>query len=112
MTNETRMRAIVHERYGEPDVLRLESMALPALGEGDVLVRVHAASVNPADYFTLSGSPFLVRLVTGLTKPKDRVLGRDVAGRVEAVGPGVTRFRPGDEVFGELVHGAYAEYVA
>lgn len=108
------MRAIVRDRYGPPAVLRLEQIPVPTPGAGDVLVRVRAASVNAGDWHILRADPFLVRLaVGGLFRPRHRVLGSDVAGVVEAVGAGVTAFRPGDEVFGDLSasgFGAFAEY--
>ncbi len=104
------MKAITQDRYGAPDeVLRLTELDPPAVGDGDVLVRVRAASVNAADWHIVRGSPFLVRFSTGLRRPKHPVPGTDVAGVVEAVGGSVTRFRPGDEVFG-WCNGAFAEY--
>ena len=108
------MKAIVRGRYGSPDVLELTEIDKPEPGDDEVLVRVHAASVNPADWHFLRGTPYIARLQLGLRKPKDRVLGCDVAGRVEALGKDVTMFRPGDEVFGSpFMHGlgAFAEYV-
>ncbi len=108
------MKAIVRGRYGSPDVLELTEIDKPEPGGDEVLVRVHAASVNPADWHFLRGTPYIARLQLGLRKPKDRVLGCDVAGRVEAVGKDVTMFRPGDDVFGSpFMHGlgAFAEYV-
>jgi NADPH:quinone reductase-like Zn-dependent oxidoreductase len=104
------MRAIVHDRYGSPDMVRVEEVDKPAAREGEVLVRVHAVSVNPADWHFLTGTPYLMRVGTGVSKPKDRVLGLDFAGRVEEVGGNVTGLRPGDEVFGAH-SGAFAEYV-
>ncbi len=107
------MKAIVIDRYGTPDVLRLEEVAKPVPGDGEVLVRVRASSVNPYDWHFLTGLPKLFRpAFGGLRRPKYRILGADLAGQVEAVGPGVTRFAPGDEVFGQTTAGAYAEYVA
>ena len=109
------MKAIVRETYGPPDVLHLAEVPRPALGDGDVLVRVHAASANAGDWHLLRGTPFPFRLVAGLRIPRVKIIGTDVAGRVEAVGRNVTRFRPGDEVFGELSRcgfGAYAEFAA
>ncbi len=104
------MKAITQDRYGAPEeVLRLTELDPPAVGDGDVLVRVRAASVNAADWHIVRGSPFLVRFSTGLRRPKHPVPGTDVAGVVETVGGGVTRFRPGDEVFG-WCNGAFAEY--
>lgn len=107
------MKAVVRETYGSPDVLHLEDVPVPTPGESDVLVRVRAASANAGDWHLLRGTPLPFRLVAGLRIPKFRVIGTDVAGIVEAVGRTVTRFRPGDEVFGELSRcgfGAYAEY--
>src|SRR5262245_10874281 len=109
------MKAIVRETYGPPEVLHLEDVPVPTLGDRDVLVRVRAASANAGDWHLLRGTPFPFRLVAGLRKPRFKIIGVDIAGRVEAVGRNVTRFRPGDEVFGELSRcgfGAYAEYVA
>jgi len=109
------MKAIVRETYGPPDVLHLEEVPLPTLRDGDVLVRVRAASANAGDWHLLRGTPLPFRLVAGLRIPKFKIIGTDVAGHVEAVGRNVTRFRPGDEVFGELSRcgfGAYAEFAA
>jgi NADPH:quinone reductase-like Zn-dependent oxidoreductase len=110
------MKAIVCDEYGAPnEVLRLTDMAQPAIGDDDVLVRVLAASVNPADWHLVRGTPYIARLQLGLRKPRWRILGCDVAGRVEAVGPNVTTLRPGDEVFGSLFmrgFGAFAELVS
>lgn len=109
------MKAIVRETYGPPDVLHLEDVPVPTVGDGDVLVRVHAASANAGDWHLLRGTPFPFRLVAGLRTPKFKIIGTDIAGRVEAVGRNVTQFSPGDEVFGELSRcgfGAYAEFAA
>ena len=104
------MKAIVQDRYGPPDVLRLEEIAKPMLKDDGVLVRVRAAAIHSGDYFGVRGVPVLTRLFIGFPKPKkDYVVGADVAGHVEAVGRNVTRFQPGDEVFGEP-GGACAEY--
>jgi len=105
------MKAIVYRRYGSPDVLRLEEVARPIVKEGDVLVRVHAASVNPLDWHLLRGQPYIVRPTSGWRRPKRNIPGVDVAGVVEAVGRNVTELRPGDEVFGEKTR-ACAEYVS
>jgi NADPH:quinone reductase-like Zn-dependent oxidoreductase len=108
------MKAIVRSQYGSPDVLRLKDIAKPVAKDDEVLVRVHAAGVNMADVDYLRGRPTIARLGTGLPRPKNLVLGLDVAGQVEAVGNDVTRFQPGDEVFGDLTefgYGAFAEYV-
>jgi NADPH:quinone reductase-like Zn-dependent oxidoreductase len=104
------MKAIVQNGYGSPDVLALKEVATPAIKEDQVLVRVHGVSINAGDYFTMRGSPWLVRFSTGFPKPKDYILGWDMAGRVEAVGSAVTQFQPGDAVFG-AVNGAFAEFV-
>lgn len=105
------MKAVVYTEYGSPDVLHIEEVEKPVPNEDQVLVKVHAASVNAVDRHLLSADIFLVRLMGGgLLKPKDPRLGVDLAGRVEAVGSNVTQFRPGDEVFG-CRHGAFAEYV-
>ncbi|MDC0716816.1 NAD(P)-dependent alcohol dehydrogenase [Nannocystis bainbridge] len=104
------MRAIVQSAYGGPEVLRLEEVARPEVGAGEVLVRVHAASVSRGDVHLLTGKPYLLRLMFGLRRPKQRVAGQNVAGVVAAVGPGVTAFAPGQRVFG-LVQAGFAEYV-
>jgi NADPH:quinone reductase-like Zn-dependent oxidoreductase len=106
----TTMKAIVRERYGSPDVLELRDIEKPALDDDSMLVRVRAASINAYDWHMLRGSPYLVRMMAGLRKPKSGAMGMDVAGQVEAVGKNVTEFRPGDEVFGSR-HGSLAEYV-
>jgi NADPH:quinone reductase-like Zn-dependent oxidoreductase len=104
------MKAIVSDKYGSPDDLKLQEIDMPVIGDDGVLVRVQAASVNPYDWHVMRGSPFIVRLAEGLRRPKQRVRGVDVAGRVESVGKNVTQFQPGDEVFGGRT-GAFAEYV-
>ena len=105
------MKAIVYTEYGPPDVLRIEEVEKPAPNENQVLVKVHAASINAGDTFARTGKPFLFRFFTGaLLKPKNTRLGIDVAGQVQAVGEKVKQFRPGDEVFG-CRNGAFAEYV-
>ena len=110
------MRAIVCRGYGSPDnVLRLAEVEEPVVADGEVLVRVHAASVNPADWHLIRGTPYLARLTVGLRRPSFRVPGCDVAGQVEAVGTNVTSHKPGDEVFGSVFmrgFGAFAERVA
>jgi NADPH:quinone reductase-like Zn-dependent oxidoreductase len=105
------MKAIVQDRYGPPDVLELRDVEAPAVGDNEVLVRVHAAAVNALDWHYMRGDPYVARPSMGLRRPKVRIRGRDFAGRVEAVGEGVDRFRPGDEVFGDA-DGAFAEYVS
>lgn len=108
------MKAIVYQKYGSPDVLQLEDVDTPAIDDGDVLVRVRAASVNSWDWDLLRGTPFLNRL-GALRTPKHKILGADIAGQVEAVGRDVSRFQPGDEVYGDLSGcgwGGFAEYVS
>lgn len=108
------MKAIVFERYGSPDALESRDVPKPSPGDDEVLVRVRASSINSWDWEFLNGRPFINRAMFGLTRPRPdkRILGADVAGSVEAVGPNVTRFRPGDEVFGDLWDrwGGFAEY--
>lgn len=104
------MKAIVYCDYGAPDVLRLEDVEKPVPQDNQLLIRVHAAAINPLDWHYMRGSPYFMRLGTGLRKPKETRLGVDYAGTVEAVGKGVTRFKPGDEVFGGRT-GALAEYI-
>jgi NADPH:quinone reductase-like Zn-dependent oxidoreductase len=107
------MKAIVCPKYGSPDVLELREVEKPTPGDDDVLIKVHAAALNAADWHIMRADPFLVRMAFGFVKPKHSILGADVAGRVETVGKNVTRFKPGDEVFGDLFEsgfGAYAEY--
>jgi NADPH:quinone reductase-like Zn-dependent oxidoreductase len=103
------MKAIVYRSYGSADVLVFEETATPIPTDHQVLIRVHAASVNPYDWHFMRGSPYVMRLASGLTRPKDIRVGVDVAGVVEAVGSKVARFRPGDAVFGGG-RGAFAEY--
>ena len=106
------MRAIVYQKYGSPDDLELQEVDKPTPADGEVLVRIHATSANPLDWHFLRGTPFVVRAMAGLLKPKHQILGADVAGRVEAVGGKVTQFQPGDEIFGcGNPLGAFAEYL-
>lgn len=105
------MKAILFEKYGSPDVLQLKEVAKPTPKENEVLIKVQAAGTNPLDWHKMRGAPVLVRLTDGLLKPKNNRLGADVAGSVEAVGSGVTLFKPGDAVFGEGGTGGFAEYV-
>ncbi len=106
------MKAIVYAQYGSPDVLRLQEVEKPAPKDDEVLVKVQAASVNALDWHLLTADIFLVRLMgKGLFKPKNPILGADIAGQVEAVGKNVKQFRPGDEIFGDIGHGGFAEYV-
>lgn len=106
------MKAIVHDTYGPPDVLELRDIDRPAIGPDEVLVRVRAAGVDPGVWIFMTGRPYLVRAFCGLRRPKVPVRGRDLAGVVEAVGDRVTRFQPGDEVYGTCDGGSYAEYAA
>jgi len=111
----TQMKAITYSQYGQPDVLRLVEMDKSVPQEGEVLVKIHAASVNALDWHLLTADIFLVRFGEGLFKPKRNRLGADLAGIVEAVGSGVTQFRPGDAVYGDIEpfgSGAFGEYVA
>jgi NADPH:quinone reductase-like Zn-dependent oxidoreductase len=103
------MKAIVQDGYGSPEVLELMDIDRPVVKDDEVLVRVHAAGVNIGDWHLVTGTPYVLRMVAGLSKPKQEVPGLDVSGRVEAVGRDVTRFQPGDEVFG-WCKGAFAEY--
>lgn len=106
------MHAVVRRRYGTPDVLAYKEVPLPVPGDHDVLVRIHAAGVSIGDHHTVTGKPYVIRpSVGGLLRPKHLVPGSAMAGRVEAVGALVTAFRPGDDVYGETTHGAFAEYV-
>ncbi len=106
------MKAIVQDTYGSADVLEFRDIEMPVPGDDEVLVRVHAAGVDPGVWHLMTGLPYLVRVMGyGLRKPKVAVRGRDVAGRVESVGKNVTRFQPGDEVFGTC-EGSFAEYAS
>ena len=108
------MKAIVYTTYGAPDVLQLKEVAKPTPKDDEVLINVHAASANAADLHYLRADPFLIHLSAGLLKPKNTILGTDIAGRVEAVGRNVTQFQPGDQVFGDISGcgwGGFAEYV-
>ena len=106
----TLMKAIVYRCYGSPDVARLESLSKPRPADGQMLVKVRAASVNPLDWHYLRGEPYIMRMSVGIGAPKDIRLGVDYAGVVEAVGKGVTRYKPGDEIFGGA-DGSFGEYV-
>ncbi len=103
------MKAIVQDRYGSADVLESRDIEKPQIGDGEVLVRVHAASIHVGDLVVMSGSPYLMRMATGLRRPKNRVPGTDIAGTVEAIGKDVKGLRPGDDVFGWCTS-AFAEY--
>jgi len=109
------MKAIVNHEYGSPDVLKLEEVEKPIPKDNEVLIKVHAAAANIGDWYFLNGKPFPARLAGGLLKPKTKILGGDVAGRVEAVGKNAKQFQAGDEVFGDISDsgmGAFAEYVS
>ena len=105
------MKAMVQDRFGPPSLLRLASIDPPEIGPDDVLIRVHAAALNPYDWHMLRGDPYIARLMggTGLTRPRSRVAGIDAAGQVEAVGRNVRGLRPGQDVLG-FCPGAFAEY--
>jgi NADPH:quinone reductase-like Zn-dependent oxidoreductase len=105
----TPMKAAIYNMYGSTDVVQITDVENPVLKDDEVLIRVRAAAVNPLDWHFMRGTPYLIRTVAGLRKPKDQRLGVDVAGEVDAVGRKVTRFKPGDEVFGSC-RGAFAEY--
>jgi NADPH:quinone reductase-like Zn-dependent oxidoreductase len=105
------MKAIVCEKYGSPKVLELHDVEKPIPGNNEVLVRVHAVSVNPFEWHHIRGKPYFARLTIGFFKPKHKILGNDVAGVVEALGKGVNNFQPGDKVFGGDGYGGLAEYV-
>ncbi|MEO8609515.1 MAG: NAD(P)-dependent alcohol dehydrogenase [Chloroflexota bacterium] len=104
------MKAIVYTEYGSPDVLQLKEVEKPTPKDDEVLVKIIAASTNPLDWHRMRGAPFLARLSEGFLKPTVPKLGADIAGRVEAVGSAVTAFKPGDEVFGSIGAGGFAEY--
>ncbi|MEM9775707.1 MAG: NAD(P)-dependent alcohol dehydrogenase [Chloroflexota bacterium] len=106
------MKAIVQTVYGSPDVMALQEVEKPTINDDQVLVKVHAASANPLDWHFMRGTPYFMRMVSGLIRPKNTILGADTAGTVEAIGPDVTRFKVGDEVFGSASHGGFAEYNA
>jgi NADPH:quinone reductase-like Zn-dependent oxidoreductase len=107
------MKAVICDRYGPPDILRLEDVERPVPGQDEVLIRIRATTVNRSDCHYRLGTPPFARLFTGLTRPRHRILGSELAGDVEAVGPAVTGFTPGDAVFGvkAWTFGAHAEYI-
>ncbi len=105
------MRAVVHDRYGVPDVLRLADVELPVPKEDEVLVKIHATTVNRTDCGFRSADPFISRFFTGLLRPKRKILGSELAGEVDAVGAAVTEFAVGDHVFGVKGFGAHAEFI-
>ena len=103
------MKTAIYNRYGPPDVVQITEVAKPVPKDNEVLIRVRAASVNPLDWHFMRGTPYMLRAMAGLRRPKEKRLGVDVAGEVEAVGGNVTQFKAGDEVFG-VCRGAFAEY--
>jgi len=109
--NTQSMKAIVYRCYGNPEVLKLEEIAKPSPADDRVLVKVHAASVNPLDWHYMQGKPYIMRAMAGVGKPDSILMGADFAGTIETVGKNVTRFKPGDEVFGDR-DGAFGEYVS
>ena len=104
------MKAILFTEYGSPDILQFKDVEKPVPGDNEVLIKVYAASANPLDWHSMRGAPIVARLEFGLQKPRDPRLGADVAGRIEAVGKNVTQFKIGDEVFGDIFKGGFAEY--
>lgn len=110
------MKAITYESYGPPEVLQLKEVEKPTPKDDEVLVKIHAASVNAYDWHLLTADIFLVRLMGGgLLRPKNTMLGADIAGRIEAAGSNVKQFRPGDDVFGDISasgNGGFAEYAS
>ena len=104
------MKAVLFPKYGSPDVLQLTEVEKPTPTENQVLIKVIAAAVNPLDWHGMRGEPFIARMGNGIRKPKDQRLGADIAGRVEAVGKNVTELKPGNEVFGAIGAGGFAEY--
>jgi NADPH:quinone reductase-like Zn-dependent oxidoreductase len=109
------MKAFIGEKYGPPETLRMADVEKPVPNADEVLVKVLAVSVNPADWHSLRGKPLFSRATLGLLRPKHKILGVDIAGQVEAVGSDVTRFKPGDEIYANLLdhgYGGFAEYVS
>jgi NADPH:quinone reductase-like Zn-dependent oxidoreductase len=105
------VRAVVYDRYGPPEVLRLEEVERPEPGDDEILIKIHATTVNRTDCGLRSAELFITRFFTGLARPKRRILGMELAGEVEAVGAAVTEFEVGDHVFGVNGHSAHAEFV-
>src|SRR5579863_10101005 len=105
------MKAVVQDVYGSTDTLVIEEIPVPTMGDDDVLVRIRAAGADPSVWHLMTGLPYLVRIMgLGVRRPKQRVKGRDLAGVVEKVGRQVTKFRPGDDVYGVTTRGSFAEY--
>lgn len=105
------MKAIAYTQYGAPDVLHLTEIPKPTPGDDEVLVKIRAAAANPLDWHFMRASPFIIRLISGFLKPRNQILGADIAGQVEAVGTNVKQLKVGDEVYGEISRGGFAEYV-
>ena len=106
------MKAIIYRKYGSPDRLELQEVDEPVVEDGEVLVRVLGAAVNPGDWDLLHGTPYVLRPTSGLRRPRNKVLGLAVAGRVKAVADNVSKFQPGDEVYAEISKGGFAEYAS
>ena len=105
------MKAVVYTKYGSPDVLQLKEIEKPAPKDDEVLIKVHAASINSWDWDMLTGRPLEYRLLSGILKPtKTKILGCDIAGRIEAVGRNIKKFHPGDDVFGDLCEGCWGGF--
>ena len=100
------MNAIVYTKYGSPDVLELKEVEKPIPRDDEVLVKIHAAAANPLDWHYMRATPFVMRFISGLLKPKNNILGADIAGQVEAVGTNVKQFQAGDEVYGDISRAA------
>lgn len=109
LTQEATMKAVIRDRYGSSDVLRLDDVAVPEPGDHDVLIKVHAAGLDRGTEHLMTGKPYAMRMASGLRRPKNPISGRDVAGTVVRVGSAVTRFAAGDEVYG-VAPGSFAEY--
>jgi NADPH:quinone reductase-like Zn-dependent oxidoreductase len=105
------VKAIVYHKYGSPDVLHLEEVEKPTPKDDEVLIKVYGASANPLDWHYMRAAPFFMRFFSGLLKPKNKILGADIAGQVETVGKSVKQFQPGDEVYGDISNRSFAEYV-
>jgi NADPH:quinone reductase-like Zn-dependent oxidoreductase len=105
------MKAIVYTKYGPPDVLQLKEVEKPVPKENEVLVKIRAAAVNPLDWHFMRATPFVMRFISGLLKPRNKILGADIAGQVEAVGKNVKQFQEGEEVYGDIYRHGFAEYV-
>ena len=106
------MKAVTYYDYGAPDVLKIEDIDMPAVGDDEVLINVRATSITPLDWHFLTGKPYIARLMAGFFKPRNNVLGTDLAGQVVEVGSNTVQFQPGDEIFGlSLSNGAFSEYL-